>query len=367
MNACSTVLSVCVAVATLPPPAGSAQTVRRIHECNPQCRISAQQIGVIEDLANQGVLGVVHAVAMDHSERVFVVSGHSTESISVFDRAGRLLGIVGRKGDGPGEFQDIRIVIPQGNAIHVLDQHSNRWTVLDRAFKYRSSFPLPHAPVRAVLWGDSLVLNAHIATADLVGVPLHVIPPEGGMIARSFGYDSTAFRSDIPYAGERSITVCPSTGVLWAAEKRRYVIEGYRHDRKIQRIARNVPWFEPHFSAPRFHPEEPPPPVLRHIRCDADGLLWVLVGVADPDWQKSLQPAPNSPHGGYRPTQLSGYFDTIIQVFDTQSGRLVASGRMDYSIDFFPADHVIGEYRESATGEPSLVLRRLALIPPRSE
>lgn len=358
--------SVLLAIGGLASASHFVQARQASSGCAP-CKIRMERIATISETTAPGMLGSVHAVAVDDRDRILVTSRHATSQVDVFDFSGRFVQSVGRSGEGPGEFRDINLIVPVRERIHVFDQGNVRWTTLDSELDIVGQNALPHRPLAAAFWKDSLILNAAESSQERTGYTLHVLSREARM-TRSFAYDSSATRHDIPYAGERELTVCPGSGALYVAEKRQYRITRYSVRDAPVRISRNVSWFRPHFRAPRFQPDDgAPPPVLLAIRCDVDGLLWVIINVADENWRTSLRPAPPGPHGPgrYTAADKDRYFDSVIEVLDPETGRIVAAGRTDYYIGYFPADDIVASYRESENGRPLLALWRVELQSPR--
>ncbi|HEX7243396.1 MAG TPA: 6-bladed beta-propeller [Longimicrobiaceae bacterium] len=84
--------------------------------------------------------GHVVDVAAGRDGRVYVADG-MTQAISVFSPQGKRLGTVGRRGDGPGEFQGIRdLVVGRGDSLFVLDVGAQRVS----AFATRGSLRLAY-------------------------------------------------------------------------------------------------------------------------------------------------------------------------------------------------------------------------------
>lgn len=72
-----------------------------------------------------------------------VVANSGTASLHFFDRAGRVLRSVGRRGSGPGEYQDIGGVTSlPGDSLIVWDGMLRRATVLSPAGEFIRAFPL---------------------------------------------------------------------------------------------------------------------------------------------------------------------------------------------------------------------------------
>jgi hypothetical protein len=81
-------------------------------------------------------------VSVDRDDQIFVVDTLDY-SLKKFDPRGRLLGKVGRKGQGPGEFEKAVGVSVVGDSVYAWDLSVRAVQVFDRNLVYRKSLPLP--------------------------------------------------------------------------------------------------------------------------------------------------------------------------------------------------------------------------------
>lgn len=85
-----------------------------------------------EDGDGADVFGQVTALEMDARGRIYVVEGQAHE-VRVFDAAGRHVRTLGRKGGGPGEFDQPAAAFWKDGDLWVVDQGNARFTVFDTA------------------------------------------------------------------------------------------------------------------------------------------------------------------------------------------------------------------------------------------
>jgi sugar lactone lactonase YvrE len=85
-----------------------------------------------EDGDGADVFGQVAALEMDARGRIYVVEGQAHE-VRVFDAAGRHVRTLGRKGGGPGEFDQPAAAFWKDGHLWVVDQGNARFTVFDTA------------------------------------------------------------------------------------------------------------------------------------------------------------------------------------------------------------------------------------------
>jgi hypothetical protein len=178
------------------------------------CRIQLTPITVVTDPDGRGGLAVPNSVAIDDKGRILVASSVAAYEFSVYGRNGAFVKKIGIEGEGPGEFRRIGFLLAHGGTVHVFDTALLRWTTFDGEFNFVKTAIMPQYPIRAVVWRDTLVINAKIATRDRVGFPVHVVSSEGSLI-RSYGYDSLTYRADIPYADSRLLAACPGGSLWW--------------------------------------------------------------------------------------------------------------------------------------------------------
>lgn len=90
------------------------------------------RIGALEGEGPE-VFGRVADLAVDALGRIYVAEGQAME-VRVFDAGGRHVRSLGRKGGGPGEFEDVSGLRwgPEGN-LWVVDQRNGRYSVFDTA------------------------------------------------------------------------------------------------------------------------------------------------------------------------------------------------------------------------------------------
>jgi hypothetical protein len=87
---------------------------------------------------SQGELISPSSIAVDEQRRLYVADQKPT-NIKVFDSAGALVRIIGREGDGPGEFRSAYIAV-RGNRLLVHDPRVSRTSFFDTSGTFLRSF-----------------------------------------------------------------------------------------------------------------------------------------------------------------------------------------------------------------------------------
>jgi len=114
----------------------------------------AQSLELVARWTSSSVGGSTLAV-VDGRGRVFI-TGASTgwSSVAVHDLdTGELLGTVGRKGRGPGEFINIRGIATRGDSLAVLDGATLRITVFDPDLRVTETIRVPMRIAGRLAWG----------------------------------------------------------------------------------------------------------------------------------------------------------------------------------------------------------------------
>jgi len=120
----------------------------------------------------------VNGITVDNEGRIYVVDD-SDSNIRVFDKNGGYLRTIGRKGQGPGEFErPLYIQITADDELYVVDYSGARAVYFSLEGDYLRQEPLPRPilPIRRDSQGN------------LVGIEIAAPPPLGGKVIKK--YDS---------------------------------------------------------------------------------------------------------------------------------------------------------------------------------
>lgn len=98
-------------------------------------------IGVAEGAPEEMLFRVVASFRLGDGR--FVIANGGTQEIRIFDARGRYLATAGRKGEGPGEFVNLRSVFPYRDSILAYDFQLRRLSVFGSDGKYARSFIMP--------------------------------------------------------------------------------------------------------------------------------------------------------------------------------------------------------------------------------
>lgn len=153
-------------------------------------------------------------------------------------------------------------------------------------------------------------------------------------------------------------------GNIWAARINRYRIDKWNPDGdRIARIERDAPWFRPWLDFPERAPmEDRPLPELVGVRDWGDGLLMVVVRVADKEWRPMGPARIEQGHIVISGAQMEEFYNTVIEVLDTRSGTVLARTQIDANVWLPVGQDGFHSYAEhSELGEPKHIVWSVGL------
>jgi hypothetical protein len=276
---------------------------------------------------------------------------YELSSLALFDEKGRFTGELGGQGDGPGEHR--RLV---AFAAHALDSvvtvdASGRFNVFGPGGNFVRSGRMSPIPW-LVRWlkDGRMIAAADSHQPSSAGVPLHLMSPDGTLIA-SFGSrpdevmdlgSSSSQRRRIPIASGsgpemRVYSVGPMT----------YRIDSWSPDGELQDswVRRNE-WFpvSPGKAA-----------VITGVHEGSPGELWVAFAVADP------RRFPE-PEGRFSIGQMNRIVDTLVEVVHLSAGRILARGRVAGRAAGFSSAGELVTLEEDEIGVVRIRLLKLGIV-----
>lgn len=319
------------------PAAGTAalpQDAFVVVPCPSACPLVLSPAGEFGDDMGPGMIESDYTKArLDASGRRYVTSHFSTE-IKVFGPDGSFLNRIGRKGEGPGEFDGISaLAFPDDGVVTAFD-HTGSVQTFDWTGELLNVVRLPFRPgLGAVFLAKPwAVLQADVQTPERIGLPLHLVNVDNGIVEQSFGSVTGEYRLSDVNRGERVVASGPE-GAVWSAYPREYRIELWTPDGLELSLVREVPWFPPGTLEAMSHgSDERPNPILANMAADGSR-IWLKLLVADERWDEA--DASGS-------LDADRFQDTMIEVIDWQERRVVASRHFDEYYDWLVAPGLIG-------------------------
>ncbi len=294
--------------------------------------------------------------------RFLVTSTATPGSFHVFGPNGQYLRSIGRDGGGPGEFRmPLRPAVSPNGTVVVPDLGNARLAVFTTNLEIDRYITLPAArDPRAVFDRDGrLFLAASILSPNRIGLPLHRLDSRGA-IELSFGSERTVVTPATSVDVRRR--VAPSAdGGIWTSRVDEYVIERWSADGILQqRLVRDAGWFRAVRQVSGSPAPTPPQPHIVALQEDRSGLVWVLTSVADLNW-KPMSVRQVAGEDAPSPAEMDGLYDTILEVLDPESGRVVVARRVPYLLRGFAGEDLIYRYRERSGGNPVYEVLRVRL------
>jgi hypothetical protein len=276
--------------------------------------------------------------------------------VQVYTGDGRFVREIGRTGQGPGEYQDARVLLGSDQRIHVLDPRSARHTTLSPDGTFIESVPLP-SPFPAI-GAATLLVNGHLVTnmfyRDRAGgrFALQEVDAAGKQVKL---LDEGSY-TDHNDPGVARLLFARPNGDLWSIHTHSYAIDRFAADLTTRKsLVRVADWFKPVTSEAQLSGgefDQPPSTIVHGLWEDAGGLLWTMTPVAAKDWKAGPTFAEWRAAGMPSLGPPGEKLDTMIEVLDPAAGRLVAFLRVDQYVVRSLGDGYVASYREDADGTP---------------
>jgi hypothetical protein len=323
------------------------------------CTISFRHIVNISDPAEPSAPAELFNIAQDSQGRIFVAPMSGNGSIGVYSRAGRLIRELGRPGGGPGEFRFVESVrVLRGDTVVAIDPAARRVTVFGPDLNLLDTYAVDFAP-RTVIMTSS---GAFIGYSDVgSGSTIYAVTNRGAqkqlILNAQVPADEPAARFRIVSAG--------SSGTIWVGRTNRYLVEQYSSGGRLLRTITSTPsWHEDWATHPTHGPDvERPVSILRAVREDDQQRLWLLFHVAKSDWRAQARPSRIEHPGGVKMTDWSNYVDTVVDVIDLSSGRLLQTRRFPGMFNSYltGGENLFEARHEQSSGHVRISLWRLVL------
>ena len=249
----------------------------------PACATCSLEISAVVELGDREGPGIVAQLNAPFAQARVVRSDDGDYYVPAHLGDGRLLrfssdGVfreaIGRRGEGPGEYNLPMLMGGGADDLTILDPSFARLTTIRGGEVATTSLPFM-ARTWAVLSDGRYVYNGLSSWREGVGHPVHVYDPASRQITSSFGDEGVRVdRSRRNDSGHlRRAVAAAANGNIWVARENRYRIDKWSADGdRIARIERDAPWFQPWEEWPGVDFEVRPLPVIVGVRDWGDGV-----------------------------------------------------------------------------------------------
>lgn len=327
------------------------------------CMVWSEQVR-LRDTIGEGIIDETGTVARDQSSRIW---GGFGNVIKVYGPGGAFIQSVGRKGQGPAEFEAIGSIFSDGlGNMHVVDQLAFRETIFTPGFELVEIRQLALGPIfRAVSLdeaGQRVFVNAQFMDPERVGHPIHIL--EKGVPVLSFGRpNDTAFMATSSHM-MRAIAVSKK-GYLAAANRFEYKVEVFTQTgERLLRFERPNAWpYPPNGQGKALEEQDELWGFVQDLRFDDQDRLWVLSWEPRSDWRERVETVegPNGMKMLRQRASGKGLRTSRVEVFDLKTGRLIASQTHELMVWGFLSEREAYAFAYSEGDEPELVVLSFSL------
>lgn len=233
--------------------------------------------------------------------------------IPVFSANGAFRDVVGRRGQGPGEFTAPLVFAGPKNQLWAVDIPNQRITSIDSTARIVSAVRFEGAIWEAAVVDSARVVASGIIQDGLLGAVhwkpdmVHVL---GGTGEVELSLRSAAHS---PRAMPR-LAVSPDRR-LWVARGNEYRLEEWSVEGQLVRtFGRSPSWFHTWATA-----SDSPRSILAGLRADQRNRLWVFIEIPDPDRKH-----PSTENGRVSLETYNGMIDTVVEVVDVDRAEVIA-------------------------------------------
>jgi hypothetical protein len=322
-----TVIRAALSLVLLPQATSAQQQFDRTPTC-PECRIELEEVVTLGSPDGEGALATSALMVRMDSRGRFVVLLIDESPPYVFSADGSFIQRLGREGEGPGEYLNVWTMEVSGDELYIFDRGINRLTTLDLDFNIVETAPVNGRNVGQTLHLDDgrLVVAMDVPDVESRGFALHFLDRNGKPYAVR---DEYPYHPGIPWGSMRHLML-DDDGSIWSLNRfgppriRKYSSDG------------DVlgDWSAGESSGDLVFqlgdPSKDIPPTSQVLGGWVQGgLVWIVSTVPDERWRDSLEKVEIRGRTRYHPTNMLLLYDGLIEVFDPQSGTVIASRRAD--------------------------------------
>ncbi len=290
-----------------------------------RCRIVLAPVVTVGRAADAYAIPGMSYIAVDSRGRSYVASPRGAEGVAMFGGDGAFQRYIGRAGHGPGELEGVTsLVVDSGDSLFVMD--FDAVVLFSPAASLVREYRRPPGS-RGLFFtslGDGRIVMGNYAHST----PALLLVDAQSNLVRSFGRTLTRSSYD-PDRLQFALARGNNGDIIAAQMNNQYVIDIWDTTGVLRRrLERQAGWFPPwsRQATPRREgdPAPRPMPHISHVFVDSHNRLWSSGLVAERRW-RPLATIPEV-------RDLRRQYDTIIEVIDLSSDRLILSQRFDEAL-----------------------------------
>jgi hypothetical protein len=302
------------------------------------CTIVLTELAELSDAAAPGQLRTdTRRHVVGDSKGRFYTAG--TTGPLVYERAGAPARVLGRRGQGPGEFLSPAspLVGPQ-DSLYVYDHRQRRMSVYSPSLELAREFHMARAADLVLGDGSFVVARQGPTGPGRAGFPAHRVSPAGEFLD-SFGTKDPAYRPELEIALSKVATPA-ADGNVWLAPMRAYRLEKWDpvSGRRLESLEIDSDWF---VESPGTSQAETGRPLATHLGLweDPHGRVWFLTRVADEEETRI-----EDPHHDVTPDTRAALYDWVLEVVEPETARVLATRRFERPVWLNPQGGIIASF-----------------------
>lgn len=325
----------------------------------PDCTIQRVHVASVGDTTGPLILSSQTHFMGGEGDEFYVFTTASPGVLIEITGDGEFVETHGRLGRGPGEYTRPVQAIPRGSGSRqIVDANQRRWTLLDAAGEVAAVGNLAFYFHHYVLLADgTLVANGTLQTRSAIGYPLHILNDSLRPV-RSFAAGEPAYDPRRSYLQRRVLTGSHDGG-FWSARGNDFELQKWTATiEPAGTVRRSVDWFETWTDIGTIPHLAPPKSRLEWMYEDDPNTMWVVAHVADANWERVGDPG----HVPAVDSDNNRFYDSIVEVWDLEAGRVIAQARYDeYLFGFRNGQAFVYTAREDEIGNPFYDIWRFRL------
>ena len=314
----------------------------------PKCAVQLSSVARLGSADDPASAGLMPEVVRTGRGQFLVSSPTFPGEIFVYDRDGKFMRSIGRRGGGPGEFNAApKLTVDATDTVRAIES-GTRYHVIAPDLAIKRTTPLVMSVSAPIAESDGKLLAVTPSTSGPNATTLGVFDRAGQRV-QAFGKLPSGVDAEMRF---RRLAIGPR-GSRWGLSTAAYVIERWQPDGSIaQRLTAERDWFKKSNEPAGDARLRKPPARLIGLLVDAQERLFVFAIVADANWK---------PVGATPAAEPNQVFDTIVEVIDPRAGKLLARTRLD---QFLVPMHSMFAYStfEDDTGDRRIQVWNVSLL-----